>query len=125
MIICSSGKCEIQHHNSNSTVLYGSFNGHSNDLQLIIKDEIMLSRFSPESSDLSPGHPGNESGPPTQGVATEPQHGPGQEVAPGDQVEEEDVHDDPTDKKDQHDGQPQRTTQSALDLLTQLRLPLK
>ena len=77
------------------------------------------------SSHLSPVHPGQESGPPTQGVATEPQHGPGQEVSPGDQVEEEDVHDDPTDNKSQHYEEPQRTTQSALDLLTQLRLPLQ
>ena len=85
----------------------------------------MLPRFSPESSDLSPVHPGQESGPPAQGVATEPQHGPGQEVAPGHQVEEEDVHHDPADQNNQHEEEPQRTTQSVLDLLTQLRLPLK
>ena len=84
-----------------------------------------MSRFSPESSDLSPGHPGNESGPPTQGVATEPQHGPGQEVAPGDQVEEEDVHHDPADQNHQHQEQPQRSPQSVFDLLTQLGLPLQ
>ena len=77
------------------------------------------------SSHLSPVHPGEESGPPAQGVATEPQHGPGQEVAPGDQVEEEDVHHDPADQESQHYGQPQRTSYSALDLLTQLRLPLE
>ena len=46
-------------------------------------------------------------------------------MAPGHQVEEEDVHDDPTDEKSQHYEEPQWTTQSALDLLTQLRLPLK
>ena len=77
------------------------------------------------SSHLSPVHPGEESGPPAQGVATEPQHGPGQEVAPGDQVEEEDVHEAPTDDNGQHYEKPERTTQPALDLVTQLRLPLE
>ena len=124
MIICSPGKCEIQHHNSNSTVLYGSFNGNSN--YLIIRDgnDTKFSSFSPES-DLGPVHPGQESGPPTQGVATEAQHDPGQEVSPGDQVEEEEVHEAPTNDNSQNYEEPQWTTQSALNLLTQLRLPLE
>ena len=70
-------------------------------------------------------HPGHGGGPPSQGVAAEAQEGPGQEVAPSDQVEEEEVHHDPPDQESQHYGQPQRTTYSALDLLTELRLPLQ
>ena len=74
---------------------------------------------------LRPVHPHHGGGPPSQGVATEAQEGPGHEVLPGDEVEEEEVHHDPPDQESQHYGQPQRTTYSALDLLTQLRLPLE
>ena len=58
---------------------------------------------------LSPVHAGQEGGPPSQAVATEAQEGPGQEVTPGDQVEEEAVHHDPPDQESQHYGQPERT----------------
>ena len=55
---------------------------------------------------LSPVHPRQSSGPPTQGVTTEAKGGPGQEVTPGDEVEEEEVHHDPAYNQTQHDGQP-------------------
>ena len=58
---------------------------------------------------LRPVHPRHGGGPPSQGVATEAQESPGQEVAPGDEVEEEEVHDDPADNQSQHYGQPEGT----------------
>ena len=55
---------------------------------------------------LSPVHPRQGSSPPTQGVTAEAKGGPGQEVTPGDEVEEEEVHHDPAYNQSQHDGQP-------------------
>ena len=62
--------------------------------------------FSVSLLHLSPVHPRQGSGPPTQGVTAEAKGGPGQEVTPGDEVEEEEVHHDPADNQAQHDGQP-------------------
>ena len=58
-------------------------------------------------------------------LTTETKGGPGQEVTPGDEVEEEEVHHHPANNESQDYQQPERPAQPPLDLLTEFRPPLQ
>ena len=84
--------------------------------------KLILNQFVPPY--LRPVHPGQSGGQPAKGVAAEAEERPGEEVSPGDEVEEEEVHHHPANDQNQHYQQPERSAQPPFDPLTELRPPL-